>query len=85
VGRGGEGWGELVVSIVYVLMVQRGRGLLLHRFSGLYGRRISRCNALTSLLCVEVAVGEIIHRQVGKVVGNLLGCLYVGCVGCGAA
>ena len=29
--------------------------------------------------------GKIIHRPVGKAVGNLLGCLYVGCVGCGAA
>ena len=29
--------------------------------------------------------GKVIHRPVGKAVGNLLGCLYVGCVGCGAA
>jgi hypothetical protein len=29
-----------------------------HRWWGLFGRRISRWNASTSLLCVEVAVGE---------------------------
>jgi hypothetical protein len=29
--------------------------------------------------------GNIIHRRVGKAVGNPLGCLYVGCAGCGAA
>ena len=29
--------------------------------------------------------GRVIHRPVGKAVGNLLGCLYVRCVGCGAA
>ena len=29
--------------------------------------------------------GKVIHRPVGKAVGNLLGCLYVRCVGCGAA
>jgi hypothetical protein len=51
----------------------------------LFGRRISRWNASTSLLCVEVAVGENYSSSVGKAVGNPLGCLYVGCVGCGAA
>ena len=56
VGSGGEGWGALVLSIVYALVLQRGGGLL-HRWWGLSGRRISRWNALTSLLCVEVVVG----------------------------
>jgi len=56
-GRGGEGWGALVVSIVYVLMVKQGGGLL-HRWWGLSGRRISRWNTSTSLLCMEVAIGE---------------------------
>jgi len=83
VGSGGEGWGALVLSIMYALMFQRGGGLL-HRWWGLFGRRISRWNASTSLLCMEVAIGEIIHLPVGKAVGNLLDCLYVGCVGCGA-
>jgi len=46
-----------VVSIVYVLLVQWGGGLLC-RWWGLSGRRISRWNTLTSLLCIEVAVGE---------------------------
>ena len=46
-----------VVSIVYALLVQWGGGLL-YRCWGLSGRRISRWNASTSLLCVEVAVGE---------------------------
>ena len=55
--QGGEGWGLFVVSIMYVLMVQWGGGLL-HRWWGLSGRRISRWNASTFLLCVEVAVGE---------------------------
>jgi len=84
VGSGGEGWGALVLSIVYVLVVQQGRGLL-HRWCGLSGRRISRWNASTSLLCAEVAVGENYSSLVSKAVGNLLGCLYVGCVRCGAA
>jgi len=43
---------------VYALVVQRGGCLPLHRWWGLSGRRISRWNASTSLLCVEVAVGE---------------------------
>jgi len=54
---GGEGWGAFVVSIVYALVVQLGGGLLC-RWWGLSGRRILRWNALTSLLCVEVAIGE---------------------------
>ena len=56
-GSGGDGWGALVLSIVYALVVQRGGGLL-HRWWGLSGRRISRWNTSTSLLCVEVAGGE---------------------------
>ena len=54
-GRGGLG--ACVVSIVYALVVQWGGGLL-RRWWGISGRRISRWNASTSLLCVEVAIGE---------------------------
>ena len=54
-GRGGLG--ACVVSIVYALVVQWGGGLL-RRWWGISGRRISRWNASTSLLCVEVALGE---------------------------
>jgi uncharacterized membrane protein YcfT len=50
-------YGHFVVSIVYALVVQRGGGLL-NRWCGLSRRRISRWNASTPLLCVEVAVGE---------------------------
>jgi len=56
-GSRGEGWGALVLSIVYALVVERGGGLL-HRWWGLSGRRISRWNASTFLLCMEVAVGK---------------------------
>jgi len=56
-GRGGEGWAALIISVTYALVVQRGGGLL-HRWWGLSGRRISRWNASTSLLRMEVAIGE---------------------------
>ena len=77
----GKGWGAPVISVAYVLVVQQ-EGALLHRWWWPSGRRILRWNASTSLLCMEVSVGEIIHRPVGKAVGNLLGWLYIGCVRC---
>jgi len=48
---GGEGWGAFVVSIMYVLVVQWGGGLL-RRWWGISGRSISKASSASYCLRV---------------------------------